>query len=172
MNLKAFIRPSAGAADISLLLRDGAAFRAAIEELAGLFANAAIDRVACIEGRGFLIGSAVAFHLGVGVVPLRDPLRLKAAGPVHVERFVDYSRMEKALTLPADAIAPGDRVLIVDDWVETGATMRAAVALVQRTGGVVTGLGAPMDDTAPAVRSHLQTLGFRALLRAMPGDRF
>lgn len=172
MNLKAYLRPGAGAADISPLLRDRAAFAHAIEQLAAPFADASIDLVACIEGRGFLLGAAVAHALGAGIVPLRHAGRLKAAGETWAISYIDYSRTEKTLALHADGIRPGERVLIVDDWVETGATLRTATTLIERCGGVVAGIGVLMDDTTEESRRALRQHAFHALLRAEPGDRF
>lgn len=172
MDLKAYIRPGAGAADITPLHRDRAAFSYATERLAAPFAGGAIDLVACIEGRGFLLGAAVAHALGAGVVPLRTPARLKAAGASHAISYTDYSRTEKALALYADGIRPDEHVLIVDDWVETGATVRAAVSLSERCGGVVAGIAVLMDDTTDEIRAVLQRYTYHALLSAEPGDEF
>ena len=172
MDFKAYIRPGRGAADITPLLRDGAAFRALIDAFVARFTGVPVDAVACIEGRGFLLGSPLADRLGVGLIPVRHAARLKAAEPVHTVAYVDYSRTEKVIAIHGDAIAPGDRILLVDDWVETAATIHAAIGLIERSGGVVVGVGALMDDTTPAVRATLAPYNYRAVTRSSEGDAF
>src|SRR5581483_8837430 len=163
MDIKRFIRPGQGAADITPLLRDGAAFHAAIAALAERFAGAAFDRVACVEGRGFLVGAALAHRLAVGLNALRRPGGLKSAIPPHRVTYVDYTRREQTLEMHADAVQPGDRILIIDDWVETAGTIRAAIALIEGCGGVVAGIGALIDDTPPQTRRDLERTGYHAL---------
>ena len=172
MEFKSLIRPGKGAADITPLLRDGECFHRLVEALAGLFDGVAVERVACVEGRGFLLGSAVAYRLRVGLVPVRHVGRLKAAGPVHSVWFSDYSRSEKGLEIHADALALGDRVLIIDDWVETAATVRAAVQLIEQCGGTVVGIGALTDDTDPHVREQLRRYNYRFLEQTAADDQF
>lgn len=172
MDYKAFLRPGAGAADISPLLRDGRAFHQCIEDLAAPFRLAAIDKVACIEGRGFLFGASVAYALSVGVVPVRHLGRLKTARATYHVQFVDYSGTHKTLEIHADGIAPADRVLIVDDWVETAATVRATIHLVESCGGIVAGVSVLMDDTDAATRADLASHGYRFLARTAEGDPF
>ena len=172
MDYKAYIRPGIGAADVTPLFHDGAAFRSLIDELAARFADVAVDRVGCIEGRGFLMGSAIAYALGVGLIPFRREGKLKAARPPAREIFRDYSRQTKVLELHADAVAPGDRILLIDDWIETGATVRAAIALIERSGGVVVGIGALMDDTTDEARAALSSYGYHFLARTAPADTF
>ena len=172
MNYKSYIRMGAGAADITPLLHDGAAFRRLVEEITARFADVAVDRVGCVEGRGFLIGSAVAYALGAGLIPFRHEGRLKAARPPLRAAYQDYSRQTKALEIHADAVTPGDRILLIDDWIETGATVRAAIALVERAGGLVVGIGALMDDTTDESRAALAPYGYHYLTRAAPGDPF
>jgi adenine phosphoribosyltransferase len=96
-----------------------------------------VDAVAAIDALGFVLGTAVALELGVGVVAVRKGGKL----PVSAlrEEFVDYSGEAKALELRPDLLKQGQRVLIVDEWVETGTQVRAAAALIERAGSVVAG---------------------------------
>ena len=120
--------------DITTLLKDGTGFRKAIEIIASRYKNADIDKVVCIEARGFLLGGAVAYELGCGVVPVRKPGKLPAATEkqtYELEYGIDAIEVHK------DGIESGDRVLIVDDLLATGGTARAAVDLVEKLGGKV-----------------------------------
>jgi adenine phosphoribosyltransferase len=172
MDYKLYIRAGQGASDISPLLRDGGAFRHVVDELAGLFRDRAIDQVGCVEGRGFLLGAAVAYVLGAGVIPLRHEGKLKAARPPLRETYRDYTRQARILEMHADTVTPGERVLLVDDWVETAGTLRAAIALVERAGGVVVGIGALMDDTTEDTKTSLVPYTYRYLTCTSAGDAF
>lgn len=172
MDFKSLIRPGRGAADIAPLLGDAAAFRALVEALTAPFAAASVATVACVEGRGFLLGAAVALHLGAGIVPLRFAGRLKTLQPTLAAAFIDYAGAHKQLEIAADALGVGQRVLIVDDWAETGETLRAAITLVERCGGAVVGVSVLMDDTRPTTRAFLDRFGYHHIVQAAPTDPF
>ena len=118
--------------DITTLLADARGFRAAIDELVWPFLDTEIAFVAGIEARGFILGGAVAHELGCGFIPLRK--KGKLPGEVIAQ---DYTLEYGADTIEvhADAIASGDRILLVDDLIATGGTARAAADLVHRSGG-------------------------------------
>ena len=172
MDFKSLIRPGRGAADIAPLLADATAFRALVEALSAPFIAAEVAKVACVEGRGFLLGAPVAFHLSAGIAMLRFAGRLKTRQPVFASDFVDYAGTHKRLEIAADAIVAGQRVLLVDDWTETGATLRAAIGLIERCGGVVVGVSVLMDDTAPPTRAFLHRYAFHSAAATAPGDQF
>jgi adenine phosphoribosyltransferase len=97
--------------------------------------------VAGIDALGFVLGSALATELGVGFVAVRKGGKLPYPPEELLRRaFTDYSGEAKALELHPDALSPDDRVLLVDEWVETGAQMRAAAALVEAAGATVAGV--------------------------------
>ncbi|MDR3562739.1 MAG: adenine phosphoribosyltransferase [Negativicutes bacterium] len=123
--------------DITTLLQDGQAFKSAIDSLVSRFAGEKIAIVAGPESRGFVIGAPVAYGLEAGFVPVRKPGRLPAA-TVRREYSLEYGA--DALEIHADAIQPGQRVLIVDDLLATGGTAAATAKLVEDLGGVVVGL--------------------------------
>jgi len=139
IDLKALIRtipdhPKRGILfrDITTLLIDPRGLRAAIDALVLPFLKTPIDLVAGIEARGFILGGAVAHELNKGFVPVRKKGKLphKTIGQEYqLEYGVD------AVEIHADAIAPGQRVLLVDDLVATGGTAEAAAELVRRSGG-------------------------------------
>jgi adenine phosphoribosyltransferase len=118
--------------DITTLLANLHAFRAAIDELVWPFLKSDIGYVAGIEARGFILGGAVAHVLGRGFVPIRKKGKL----PYRVigqEYSLEYG--VDTIEIHADAIRKGDRVLLVDDLIATGGTAEAATELIRRSGG-------------------------------------
>ncbi|KAI6074349.1 Pribosyltran domain-containing protein [Aix galericulata] len=108
-----------------------------VADLLQPFQGDPIDLVAGIDAMGFILGAAVAAALRKGFLAIRK------AGHLCVETlsepYTDYSGREKVMEVRTDTVSPGLRVLLVDQWVETGGTMRAAIRLVERLGGVVAG---------------------------------
>jgi adenine phosphoribosyltransferase len=122
--------------DVTTLLRDKHGFKQAIQCLANEFRNAKMDRIVCIEARGFILGGALAYELGCGVVVVRKPGKLPSetvSQTYQLEYGTDRLEMHK------DALEEGDRVLLVDDLLATGGTARAAADLVERLGGTIVG---------------------------------
>jgi len=118
--------------DITTLLKDPVGFRTTINELASRYAGAKIDRVAGIEARGFIVGSALAYHLGVGFVPIRKKGKLPAE-TVGQDYELEYGT--DRIEMHVDAVSPGERVLLVDDLIATGGTAGAACKLIESMGG-------------------------------------
>jgi adenine phosphoribosyltransferase len=120
--------------DITTLLANLHAFRAAVDELAWPFLKGDIDYVAGIEARGFILGGAVAHVLGRGFVPIRKKGKLphRVIGQDYaLEYGVD------TIEIHADAISKGDRILLIDDLVATGGTANAAIDLIRKSAGDV-----------------------------------
>jgi adenine phosphoribosyltransferase len=133
-----FPKPGVVFKDITPLLSDGEAFTAAVDAVAEHFAGQHIDKVLGIEARGFIIAAPVAFRFGAGFVPVRKVGKL----PWSVEKqeyVLEYGT--DLLEIHKDAVAPGERALIVDDVMATGGTAEATVRLVEKLGGEVVGLG-------------------------------
>jgi adenine phosphoribosyltransferase len=144
--------PKAGIAfkDIMPALADADAFASAVDALAAPWRDARIGVVMAIEARGFLLGAPLARALGTGIVPVRKPGKLP--GAVREVRYaLEYG--EDVLQVQADAVAPGARVLLVDDVLATGGTLAAARALAD-------GLGA--DIVGASVLVELAVLGGRS----------
>ena len=120
--------------DITTLLNDAAGFAYVIEQLARRYQDRPVDVVAGIEARGFIIGSAVAHQLKKGFVPVRKPGKLPAE-KLSVSYSLEYGT--DRVEMHTDAIVPGARVLMVDDLLATGGTMKAACELVEKAGGEV-----------------------------------
>ena len=120
--------------DITTLLKDGVAFRAAIDELVARVRDLPIDLVVGMESRGFILAAPLAYLLGAGFVPVRKLGRLPAR-TINVEYELEYGT--NTLEVHVDAVAAGNRVLVVDDLLATGGTVAATIDLVERLGGEV-----------------------------------
>ena len=117
--------------DISTLLGDPRAFRRAIDELVQPWAGTKIDKVAGIEARGFILGGAVAHQLSAGFVPIRKKGKLPYK-TMRMAYSLEYGVDEMEIHI--DAIAKGERIILVDDLIATGGTAEAAVKLLQNMG--------------------------------------
>jgi adenine phosphoribosyltransferase len=123
--------------DITTLLQDPEGLRLAIEEMARPFKDSKIDIVVGVESRGFIFGAAIADRLGAGFAPVRKPGKL----PYRTTRAsyaLEYGT--DTLEIHEDAVARGQRVLIVDDLLATGGTAKATSDLVEQIGGTIVGL--------------------------------
>lgn len=139
--------------DITTLLQDPAGFKAAIDGLAGPFSGGGIDVVVGIESRGFILGGCVADRLDAGFCPIRKPGKLPSKALC--ESFsLEYG--SDAIEIHADAIAAGQRVLIVDDVLATGGTAKAAVSLVRQLGGDLVSLAFLIELDALEGRDRLR----------------
>lgn len=140
--------------DVTPLFADAAAFSELVRDLAAPFAPAEIDLVAGIDALGFILAAAIALQLGKGLVPLRKGGKL----PVQVDRqeFVDYTGQSKSLELRAGILQPGKRILLVDEWIETGAQIKAAIGLIERQGGIVVGIASINIDVNDQTRPILE----------------
>lgn len=129
-----FPKPGIVFKDITPLLKDQEAFRAAVDHIVERHRDSAIDAVVGIESRGFILGAPLAYALGCGFVPVRKPGKLPAR-TVRQTYTLEYG--SDALEIHEDALPPGARVLIVDDLLATGGTVSATLDLVRRLGGEV-----------------------------------
>jgi len=140
--------------DITTLLGDARAFRRAVDELVQPWAGNKIDKVAGIEARGFILGG-VAHQVSAGFVPIRKRGKLPHA-TVRIAYSLEYGLDE--MEMHADAILPGERVILVDDLIATGGTAEGAVKLMRQIGA---------DVVAACFIIDLPDLGGAAKLRAM-----
>jgi adenine phosphoribosyltransferase len=124
--------------DITTLLKDANGLQTVVDGLAEAFVNQTIDKVVGIEARGFIIGAALAYKLGVGFVPIRK------AGNLPAEKISASYQLEygsDAMELHIDAINHNERILLIDDLTATGGTAKAALQLIERLGGNVIACG-------------------------------
>ena len=148
--------------DITPLLADAQAFSEVVDGLAGAFGpGAAVDKVAGIEARGFILAAPVACRLGAGFVPVRKKGKLPAATFAQ-EYQLEYG--SATLEVHQDAFAPGERVLIVDDVLATGGTARATADLVSQAGGAVVGIAFLLELPFLSGLDKLPDLEIRSLL--------
>jgi adenine phosphoribosyltransferase len=118
--------------DITPILNDPALFRASIDLFLERCRGKKIDKIVGIDARGFLFGSAVAYELGVGFVPIRK--RGKLPYKTEVAKYsLEYGEAE--MEMHTDAVMAGERIVLVDDLLATGGTSAAAAALIRRVGG-------------------------------------
>ncbi len=122
--------------DITTLLGNARAFRRAVDELVNPFAGAKIDKVAGIEARGFILGGAVAHQLSAGFVPIRKKGKLPH-DTVRVAYSLEYGLDE--MEIHRDGVAPGEKVMLIDDLIATGGTAEGAVKLLKEIGADVVG---------------------------------
>src|SRR2546421_6706587 len=118
--------------DITPVLNDPVLFRASIDLFLERCRDMKIDKIVGIDARGFLFGSAVAYELGVGFVPIRK--RGKLPYRTEIAKYsLEYGEAE--MEMHVDAMMPGERVVLVDDLLATGGTSAAATALIRKVGG-------------------------------------
>ena len=147
--------------DITTLLKDAQGLKGVIEGLTANHRGEPIDTVVGIEARGFIFGPAVAYALGAGFVPVRKPGKLPAASE-RVEYQLEYGT--DSLEIHRDAVATGDRVLIVDDVLGTGGTAAAVAKLVRQLGGIVAGLDFVIELDFLNGRAKLPGLNIQSLV--------
>ena len=137
-NVPDFPKPGILFKDITPLLANGPALRAAIDDLIDATAGMKPDVILGVESRGFLFASPMAYATARGVILVRKPGKLPAR-VIRQEYALEYGT--DRLEVHKDAITPGARVLVLDDVLATGGTASAVVSLVERLGGVVAGVG-------------------------------
>ncbi len=155
-----FPEPGVVFRDITPVLADGAAFTTLSVALGALVGEA--DLVVGVEARGFLLGAAAALTAGTGIVPIRKAGKLPR---VAASRSYELEYGTATLELPADAVAPGSRVLVVDDVLATGGTAAAACDLVAAADAEVVGFAAMIELVALGGRARLGPVPVHALLR-------
>ena len=149
--------------DITTLLADPRAFRRAVDELVQPFAGRRIAKVAGIEARGFILGGAVAHQLSAGFLPVRKRGKLPAE-TLRQTYALEYGTDE--VEIHADAVAPGETVLLVDDLIATGGTAEAAVTLLRRAGADIVGAAFVIDlpELGGAKRIEALNVSVRSLV--------
>ena len=148
--------------DITTLLKDKSAFRSMIDDLTAWYRDKQIAKVVGIESRGFIVGGPLAHQLGAGFVPVRRPGKLPA-DIFEVKYNLEYG--SNSLAIHRDAIAMGERVLIVDDLLATGGTAAATTNLVRQLGGEIVGAAFLVELLGLKGRALLNGCQVRALVQ-------
>jgi adenine phosphoribosyltransferase len=156
-----FPRPGVVFKDITPLLAHPGAFKYAIDAIADHFEDKHVDKVLGVEARGFVVAAPIAYRFGAGFIPVRKAGKL----PWEIEKQeyeLEYGT--DVLEIHRDAVAPGERVVIVDDVLATGGTASATVRLVERLGGTVVGLGFIVELGFLTGRSRLEGYDLLSLI--------
>ncbi len=124
--------------DITPLMNDGNAYKQACDELTEFTKECGATVIVGPESRGFIFGCPIAYNLELGFVPVRKPNKLPRE-TVSTTYSLEYG--ENTLSMHKDAIKPGDKVMIIDDLLATGGTIKATIDLVEKIGGIVVGIG-------------------------------
>lgn len=160
-----------GHADVWAVFRDAGALRVVVTALVEPFLGDGVTAVCGIESRGFLLGGAAAVQLGVGFVPIRKAGGLFPGVKVTCTTAPDYRGLANTLRLQRAALGSGDRVVLVDDWVETGSQVLAAREMIAGCGAELVGCSVIVDDMTDQLRAEIGLV--HALVRAdqLPADR-
>jgi len=138
--------------DITTLLKDAGGFKRVIDKIGSFYDGDGIQKVVAMESRGFILGAPVAYRLEAGFVPVRKPGKLPS--DVYEAKYeLEYGA--DSLAIHQDAIAPGERILIVDDLIATGGTVAATVQLVKKLGGIIHGIAFLIELTELRGRNKL-----------------
>jgi adenine phosphoribosyltransferase len=148
--------------DICGLLKNGPVFKSTIDELANHYKSQKIDAVVSIEARGFIIGAALAYRLGSGLVPVRK--KGKLPWKVYRKAYnLEYG--EDLLEIHQDAIEPGKNALIVDDVIATGGTIEAVAGLIKEMKGNIIGAAFLIELTALKGKEKIKDIPIFSLIK-------
>jgi adenine phosphoribosyltransferase len=154
-NIPDYPKPGIMFRDITTLLGNARAFRRAIDELVHPYAGSKIDKIAGIEARGFILGGAMAHQLSAGFIPIRKKGKLPHE-TVRVAYSLEYGLDE--MEMHKDAVAPGEKVILVDDLIATGGTAEGAVKLLRQMGAEIVAACFVIDLPELGGRKKLEAL--------------
>ncbi|MEM4735694.1 MAG: phosphoribosyltransferase family protein [Candidatus Thorarchaeota archaeon] len=164
--------PGKAVCDISRLLEDPSVFHQAVSDLARPFVELKPNKVIGVEQRGLALGSAIAYYLGCGIVPVRSIAYLPEDYHRPVEFLPSERFADRRLALVSDSIDPGDRVAVVDDWLVQGTTVLAVTQLVEKLGATVIGIACVINNLSEARRKLLGRPEVHALITGYRSDLF
>ncbi|OGT15127.1 MAG: adenine phosphoribosyltransferase [Gallionellales bacterium RIFOXYB12_FULL_54_9] len=142
--------------DITTLLKDPVGLHAMVHKIVNRYTDVKIDKIAGIESRGFIVGTPLAYELGLGFVPIRKRGKLPSET---IGRDYQLEYGSDRIEIHVDAIQEGDRVLLVDDLIATGGTAEAAVRLIEDMGGIVVECCFVIDLPDVGGRARLEAMG-------------
>lgn len=155
-----FPAPGVQFRDVTTLFNDATGFRLAVDGLANPYTEAKIEIIVAMDARGFILGGAVAYKLGLPFVPIRKSGKLPG-DKISIPYTLEYGEAE--MEIHSDAIRSGARVLLVDDLLATGGTAEAGVHLVRKLGGEIVSAAFVIDLPALGGRKRLEALGVDVL---------
>ena len=150
--------------DVTPLFADHAAFSALVEDIAVAFLQDEFDYVVGIDALGFILGTAVAMRVKKGFIPVRKGGKLPVE--THSISFVDYTGKKKSLELRIGAFPPGARILLVDEWIETGTQVNAAIKLIETQQGMIAGVATINMDNNKATQLLRKKFNFQQVWRS------
>ena len=156
-----FPKPGIIFKDITPLLADPGALARTVEDLARPYEDVGVQAVAGVESRGFIFGPLVAMHLHVGFVPIRKPGKLPAET---ISQTYELEYGTDTIEIHADAIQPGQKVLMIDDLLATGGTMAAACQLVRKPQGDIVGVAFVIELAFLSGRDKLTGCDVKSLI--------
>ena len=159
-----------GHADVWSVFRDAKALSAVVAALAEPYRAGGVDVVCGVESRGFLLGAAAAVELGVGFLPVRKGTGLFPGEKTFGQTAPDYRGLRHTLRLQRSSVTGGDRVLLVDDWIETGNQARTVKGLIEQCDGLWAGCSVLVDQLDDAGRECLGPVNSVLTASQLPPD--
>jgi len=156
-----FPKPGIGFFDITTMLKDGPAFRQAINNLYERYRDTGIDKIAGIEARGFVFASVLAYKMRKGLVLIRKPGKLPAE-TLRKEYALEYG--SDAVEMHTDSVEKGEKILMIDDLLATGGTVGAACSLIEQAGGTIAGVGFLIELDFLKGREKLKKYGVYSMI--------
>lgn len=154
--------------DITTLIKDPIGLRITIHKLVNSYAGVKIDKVAGIEARGFIVGTSLAYMLGVGFIPVRKKGKLPADT---IEHKYELEYGTDCIEIHPDTIDPGEKILLADDSLATGGTAEVATSLINKMGGEIVECAFIIDLPYVGGRKRLEQLGYKVFaLSEFEGD--
>lgn len=142
-----FTEGSIGRYDMAPLYADPEIFNSLVEDLLSPFDIESIDKIVALDATGFIVGASASAKLNKGLILIRKGGKIPLSGDRKlVKEFVDYTGEKKSLELDISMIRKGEKYLIIDDWVETGSQVKAAISMIEDLGGKVIGISSIGSD--------------------------
>ncbi|HKI74557.1 MAG TPA: phosphoribosyltransferase family protein [Pseudomonadales bacterium] len=159
--------------DFTTLFMQRDVFNNLVLDMSRPFRDVKIDKVACPESLGFIFGAAIAQKLKVGLVPVRKAGKLPTVRSHIVSQgFSDYTKQKSRFEMNKALIEPGDRVLLVDDWAETGGQIKGLVKLIEKRGATIVGISLLGFNEVKKTRSLDEKYKLHAIIRhTLEGER-
>jgi len=153
-----------GRYDVTPLFENAEVFSRLIDDLIEPFKDTKFDKIVGLDALGFVLGGAMAIKMKKGFVPLRKGGRLPGVkGTVARTSFVDYSKNRKTFEVNKNSIKKDDKVLIVDEWIETGTQVKASIRLIEKLGGKVIGISTLNVDKNNKTRLFFQKYNLKPI---------